>query len=336
MRSLAAFWLLALVVAGAPLGAEAPPLPAEADEKVFSTLADFAFDGEIPPTGPDTFAVFAKESGQVRRSYYFRVSGGVALEITDHAGDHAFPELQGYFTKRDRGEVFCHFAFLVIAPEESFNIALAGPQFFVLAQDGIAFWLENRGGRLVHWSDSMPKKLFELQGYTWYTVDLRYRLGRGVYDLTIHQEGLSEPLVNLRDQPNATATAGSAIDKFSFIGDRGEDTSNVVYYVDDIRIEAGEKVPDPGFAAPGRRRLFVDLLAAEKSEGKISDNEAEADRLLREGNALAARDLYLDLVEDLPTPEKRNLWLKLADTYWLLGDFDREQAVREVFYGSLP
>jgi hypothetical protein len=322
--------LLALFLAPALPAQPLEDLPGAGGEKVFSTLADFPFEGESRPTGPDTFAVFAKESGQVSRTYHFRAAGEMALEIRDRAGDQAFPELQGYFEIRRRGEIFCHFAFLVTTPEESFNIALAGPAYFVLAKDGIAFWLENRGGHLVHWSDSIPKKLFALQGFTWYSVDLRYRLKPGTYDLAIRQEGLETPLVELLEQPNAAALPGSAIDKFSFIGDRGEDTSNVVYYVDDLRIEAGEKLPERTFAAPGRRNLFVDM------NGKPGDEEeAEADRLLREGNPLAARDLYLGLLGRREGASWTHLWLKLADAYWLLGDVENERRIRETFFGSL-
>lgn len=329
MNKILTFVGLCLALASAMWALPAEEAPGDG-EKVFSTLADYPFDGEIPPTGPDTFQVFAKESGQVQRSYYFRVSGEVSLEISDRAGDGGFPELQGYFEARRTGEVLCHFAFLVTTLEESFNIALAGPEFFSLKKDGIAFWLENRGGKLVHWSDSMPKPLFMLQGFTWYFVDLRYQPAKGIYDMTISQEGLSQPLLELRDQPNATSQP-SAVDKFSFIGDRGEDTSNVVYYVDDLWIAAGEKLPLKTFAAPGRRQLFVDMI------GKaFSAEEAEADRLLREGNALAARDIYLEQLIAGRDGEGVNLFLKLADAYWLLGDLDEERKIRERFYGFLP
>ena len=328
--------LLLVLFCSLPLLAEAPAeAPAHA-EKIFSTLADLPFEGEMPPTGPDTFAVFAKESGQVRRSYHFRVSGEESLEISDRAGDGAFPELQGYFDERRQGVVYCHFAFLTTTPQESFNIALAGPEFFALRKNGIAFWLEGRDGKLVHWSDSMPKKLFELQGFTWYFVDLRYNLQQGHYDLTIHQEGLTEPIVALEKQPNATATAGSSVDKFSFIGDRGEDTSKVVYYVDDIRIEAGGKVPRADFVAPGRRKLFIEMPKLMSSDAPPGEAELEGDRLLRDGNALAARDLYLSLAEEAAQPALNRLWLKLADAYWLLGDVENEREIREAFFGSLP
>lgn len=326
-------WLLFLLAGLAPaVLAEAP----RGGEKVFQTLADFDFDGETaPPSGPDTFAVFASEHGQVRRTYHYRVSGEMSLEIVDRAGDGNFPELQGYFAKRNRGELFCHFAFLVVTPEEEFDVALAGPEFFAMRKNGIAFWLENRGGHLVHWSDGIPKPLLDLQGFTWYTVDLRYSLESGLYDLAISQEGFREPVVSLLRQPNVTSSPLSAIDKFSFVGDPYDDRSNVVLYVDDIRIAAGEWLPEKPFAAPGRRKLFVDLLEQQEGQAAAGEPERQADQLLREGNALAARDLYLGLLPTAPSEERRRLWLKLADAFWLLGDLEAERKIRERYYGAL-
>ena len=211
------------------------------------------------------------------------------------------------------------------------------PGIFSLRKDGIAFWLENQGGRLVHWSDGIPKKLFDLQGFTWYTVDLRYSVDRGAYDLSIRQEGFSAPLIELRGQANVTSSPGSAVDKFSFVGDPYDDASDVVYYVDDIRIAAGEHLGEKVFAAPGRRQLFVDLLAPQEGEN-VGERERQADGLLREGNALAARDLYSELLEGMPREQpsqRRRLWLKLADAYWLLGDLQAERKIRETYYGSL-
>lgn len=311
--------------------AEAPA----SGEKVFQTLADFDFEGEFAPSsGPDTFAVFTSEHGQVRRTYQYRVSGDTSLEIVDQAGDGNFPELQGYFAKRNRGELFCHFAFLVVTPEEEFDVALAGPEFFSLRKNGIAFWLENRGGHLVHWTDGIPKQLLDIQAFTWYYVDLRYSLESGLYDLAIRQEGFTEALVSLLRQPNVTASPGSAVDKFSFVGDPYDDRSNVVYYVDDIRIAAGERLPEKPFAAPGRRKLFVDLLGPEDPSPK-GELEGQADELLREGNPLAARDLYLGLLAKAPPDQRRRLWLKLADAFWLLGDVEAERKIRESYYGAL-
>src|SRR5439155_469883 len=83
----------------------------------------------------------------------------------------------------------------------------------------------------------------------------------GTYALTIHREGQETPLVALRDQPNTIRRAGSAVDKFSFVGSPYGDTSSVVYYVDDVVIGTDESVAQLPFVAPGRRKLFVDLFA---------------------------------------------------------------------------
>jgi hypothetical protein len=88
------------------------------------------------------------------------VSGHRSVELRDVAGDGDFPELQGYFPVRGKGHLFFHFAFLTTDPKQELNIALAGPRYFQLEKDGIAFWLGTRDGRLVHHSDRIPKRLF--------------------------------------------------------------------------------------------------------------------------------------------------------------------------------
>jgi hypothetical protein len=96
------------------------------------------------------------------------------------------------------------------------------------------------------------------QPFGWYVVDAAYDIDRGSYDLTIHQHGVTKPVVLLKDQVNPAKQAGSSVDKFSFIGDAGTDQSNVVYYVDDVVLSVDEAVPASRFAAPGRKKFFVD------------------------------------------------------------------------------
>lgn len=249
--------LLALLVA--------PPVTAAA-AGARSVLASYSFEDAVA-TGPDTFAIWQGARhvptgrGSVSLSGAFHVSGYRSVEIKDVAGDGDFPELQGYFPVRTTGRLFFHFAFLTADPKEEINIALAGPRFFQMDKDGIAFWLGTREGRLVHVSDSIPKKLFAVEAFVWYGVDVAYDLPAGTYSLTIRREGQDAPLVTLRDQPNSTRHPGSAIDKFSFVGSPHGDTSNAVFYVDDVVIGTDESVVQLPFVAPGRRKLFVDLFA---------------------------------------------------------------------------
>lgn len=223
-----------------------------------SVLVAYSFDDEQIETGPDTFRVFEHARGTVTLSEAFRMSGYHSVEIRDVAGDGDFPELQGYFPVRREGTLYAHFAFLVTDPSETWNAALAGPAGFTLSRDGIGFWLTTRDGMLLHVSDSIPKKLFRLRPFTWYRVDLAYHVARGTYDLSIAEEQRLEQIVFLQDQPNATRHAGSAIDKFSFVGDVSADRSNVVYYVDDVVIGSDRSVAQLPFVAPGRRKLFFD------------------------------------------------------------------------------
>jgi hypothetical protein len=194
----------------------------------------------------------------VRLASQLRYSGYRSIELRDVAGDGDFPELQGYFPERKTGQLYFHFAMLVANPDEPLNIALAGPRHFSLTPDGIAFWLKTRDGALYHVSDSIPRKLFPLESFAWYLVDVRLDLPRGTYDLTIHKEHSDEPLVALKDQPNAANAPGSSIDKFSFVGSVFEDDSDVTYYVDDVLLGTGETLTLPPFVAPGRRKLFID------------------------------------------------------------------------------
>ena len=252
---------LGLVVAAGLLVA---PRPGEARGLARpAVLASYSFDDDVA-TGPDTFAIWqgARHSrsgrGHVRFSSAFHVSGHRSVELKDVAGDGDFPELQGYFPVRRAGQLFFHFAFLTTDPRQELNIALAGPRCFQLEKDGIAFWLGTSDGRLVHYSDSIPKRLFVPEAFVWYAVDVTYDIAAGRYDLVIRAEGRDEPLVSLRAQPNAARRPGSAVDKFSFVGAPFGDASSVVYYLDDVVIGTDESVTKLPFTAPGRRKLFID------------------------------------------------------------------------------
>jgi tetratricopeptide (TPR) repeat protein len=241
-------------------------VPARADARGVArpaVLASYSFD-DVVVTGPDTFAIWqgARHSrggrGHVRLSNAFHLSGHRSVELADVAGDGDFPELQGYFPERRTGRLFFHFAFLTADPRQELNIALAGPRCFQLEQDGIAFWLATREGRLVHYSDSIPKRLFVPEAFVWYAVDVSYDIAAGRYDLVIRAEGQEQEVVSLRAQANAASRPGSTVDKFSFVGAPFADGSSVVYYVDDVVIGTDERVTKLPFAAPGRRKLFID------------------------------------------------------------------------------
>ena len=262
---------------------EAPPAPAppaEAEEDAFSTLASYRFDERAADSGPDTFRVFERARGRVTRTNHFRLSGEYSLELRDVAGNGDFPELMGFFDLRSSGQLYAHFAFLVVDPQQELNVAFVGPRMFRLEKDGFAFWLRSRDGVLHHVSDSIPKKLFELRPFTWYRVDVLYDIDRGTYQLLIEEEGAVERLVELADQPNATSQPGSAVDKFSFVSDPFEDRSEVVYYVDDIVLGADEHIEPRRFVAPGRRKLFVEMQVdamAEKVEATRAAGETFPD-----------------------------------------------------------
>jgi tetratricopeptide (TPR) repeat protein len=221
-------------------------------------LVRYTFDDDLLDTGPDTFSVFQSGQGSVTLTTMYHYSGYRSVEIRDVPGDRDFPELQGYFPLRSKGKLYLHFAMMTADANEELNIALAGPQWFGLRKDGIAFWLKTANGHLTAISDSTPKKLFAIRAFVWYVFDATYDIDAGTYDLRIRQEGLEKPVADMRGQPNATSQPGSQVDKFSFIGDNGTDTSKVVYYVDDVLVGVDEAIVHQSLVAPGRRKLFFD------------------------------------------------------------------------------
>ena len=221
------------------------------------SLVRYSFDDQNVESGPDTFHVFENAKGSVSLSNDFRFSGFQSVHIEDAVGDKDFPELQGYFPRHDKGKLYIHFAMMITNPGQEFNIALAGPEGFSLKKDGIGFWMHSKQGYLHHVSDSIHKKLFPLQEFTWYIVDIVYNLDDGRYDLNINQEHQDTPLVALKSAPNATLQAHSAVSKFSFIGDL-RDKYSVSYYVDDIELNSHKPVASSVLLAPGRRKLFID------------------------------------------------------------------------------
>jgi hypothetical protein len=231
-----------------------------------SALVHYSYDDDLVDTGPDTFSVYQSGQGSVTLSTVYRFSGYRSVEIRDVPGDGKFPELQGYFPLRSKGKLYLHFALMTTDASQELNIALAGPEWFKLRKDGIAFWLKTAGGYLTAISDSMPKKLFAIRAFVWYVVDTTYDIDAGVYDLRIRQEGLETPVADVRGQSNAASQPGSKVDKFSFIGDHDTDESKVVYYVDDVLVSVDEAIAHQPFVAPGRRKLFVDYWSAAQRE----------------------------------------------------------------------
>ena len=237
-----------------------------------AALVSYDFEGHVD-TGPDTFAIFQHAQGTVRLASEMRLSGSRSLEIRDVPRDGTFPELQGYFELRRTGRLYAHFAFLTTDTSQDFNVALAGPAHFTIRPDGIAFWLASRRGMLVHYpstraagpvraavGDAVPTPLLKLEPFLWYVADIAYDIDAGLYDLTVRQEGRAAPVVQRARQRNAAHQPGSAVDKFSFIGDL-DDAFAAAYYVDDIVIGTDENILQLPFVAPGRRRFFVDRFA---------------------------------------------------------------------------
>ena len=149
------------------------PASAPAAERPGSILASYSFDDDVP-TGPDTFRIFQYSKGTVRLTSAYHVSGYRAIRLRDVAGDKSMPEIQGYFPVQSMGRLHAHFSFLTATPKEELNVALAGPRFFELEKDGIGFWLKSEHGALVHYTGGVARRLFALQAFVWYSVDVVY------------------------------------------------------------------------------------------------------------------------------------------------------------------
>lgn len=223
-------------------------------------LVWFDFDGENVPTGPYTLTAYEDAKGSVSVTGTYRYSGYRSVEIQDVAGDGEFAELQGFFPEKKTGMLLFHFALMIAEPRESMNVALAGEGHFRMEKDGFGFWLKARDGYFRHVTAAREKKLFRIEPFLWYVIDVAYDVDRGTYDLTVYAEGEGEPRVSLAGQANPVGLAGSKIHKFSFIGDTpGRDRSKARFYVDDILVTADEPAHQGPFVAPGRRMMFVDL-----------------------------------------------------------------------------
>ena len=233
----------------------------EIDVRAPPLLVRFSFDADDERvTGPDTIAVFEHAKGRVRLSRELVRSGWRSLHLRDVAGDGDFPELQAFFPERRKGTLTLSFALLVVDPSEELNVALAGPAGFGLGRDGIALWLATRDGYLTHVSDSIPRRVAPLRPFVWYEIEAVYSIASGTYSLRVVEEGREAPIATLERQLNASSQPGSAVRLISFIGDNGDDLSNVSFFVDDVQLASDPAVAAKAFVAPGRRKLFVELI----------------------------------------------------------------------------
>ncbi len=330
-------------------------------EQPETSLILAAYDFEEPtPSGPDTFWVREPNGGEVALSRAFRVSGERSLHITEVEGNRDFAEFLAYFRERRDGAVFIQFYLLVTDPEQRFNFGLAGPEWFLsTAKHGHAIWLQTADGFFRHRPRDGWQELIEPRPFAWHFIDMVYHADRGTYDLAIYEEGLEEPLVDLRGHRSMNGHPGSAVKFFSVIGDL-EDAGRFDFFVDDLLIATHPAVLQKPFVAPGRRRFFVDTLAAGPRRD-LSESEREdlfwlarrwLDQLAGEVDRATLKHLEeagdeafwageLDLAEEIyrslqvVSDRRLRMLLKLSDVKHLRGDVAGERALRESIYGRL-
>lgn len=320
-----------------------------------------SYDFEAPtPSGPDTHWIRQRDGGAVALSDAFRVSGERSLHISEVPGNRDFAEFLAYFRERREGDVYIQFYLLLTDPGQKFNFGLAGPQWFLsTSRHGQAIWLQTDDGVFRHRPAGEWEQLFAPRPFAWHFVDIVYHVERGTYDLRVHEEGLEEPLVDLRGAMGMNGHDRSAVKFFSLIGDL-EDAGRFDFFVDDLLIATVPEVTQKPFVAPGRRSYFVDTLAVKprrdlaaaaredlfwearrqldalqpsSGDPTLDGLEAAADEAFWSRHLDFAFELYESLA---PFPDRRTrILLKLADVAHLRADVEAERTLRESIYGRL-
>ncbi len=221
-----------------------------------SVNIDYDFESIDMASGPDTFELFENISSVVAVNSNYAFRGARSLHLKDRADNNDFPEFQGYFPTVNGGVLEVGFALMTPTPSEPFNIALAGQAHFKMQKNGLGFWLFNDGGTLRHMSNSIPKKLFSLQPFQWYSINVSIDTRTGEYSLRVSNE-LGEQLVFLEQQKHPVNAAGSSLDKYSFSGDLN-DTGAANFFIDAFFLRTDQADSPKPLIAPGRRDLFVD------------------------------------------------------------------------------
>jgi len=322
-------------------------------------LAFYEFE-QPTPSGPDTFWVRETGGGEVALSSAFRFAGERSLHISEVPGNRDFAEFLAYFRECRDGVVFIQYYLLLTDPEQRFNFGLAGPRWFLSTdRHGHAVWLQTDDGVLRHRPHGGWQQLFAPRPFAWYFIDLVYRVEEGTYDLSIFEEGLEEPVIDLHGAQGMNGNRNSAVKYFSLIGDL-EDAGRFDFFVDDLIIATDPAVRQKPFVAPGRRRFFVDMLAVgtprtlspqEQQDlfwyalrwlGELDTRadtadldrlESAADEAFRAGALDLAEGIY-ERLQDWPDRRLRML-LKLADVRHQQGDVEAERSLRESIYGRL-
>lgn len=325
-------------------------------------LAEYDFE-RPSPSGPDTFWVRQSGDGEVALSNAFRVSGSRSLHISEVPGNRDFAEFLAYFRECREGTVFIQFYLLLTDPEQRFNFGLAGPGWFLnMDKNGHAIWLQTNDGVFQHLTGGESRgwqQLFAPSPFAWYFVDFVYHVADGTYDLAIFEEGLEEPVIDVRSAVNANGNEGSSVKYFSLIGDL-EDAGRFDFFVDDLIIATDPAVRQRPFVAPGRRKTFVEMLPAERRQDLTDEErsdlfwqarawveevtedtaretldrlESAGDEAFLAGEIDLAEEIY-ERLSDFGARRSRVL-LKLADVKHLRGDVRGERALREEFYGRL-
>ena len=170
------------------------------------------------------------------------------------------PGAAGILPRPHDRPLYFHFAFLTTDPREELNIALAGPRYFVVQKDGIAFWLGRGTGCSSTTRTACSRSSWAVEAFVWYGVDVAYDLDGGTYSLTVKREGEGRPLADSPGSAERRPTARLRGGQVLVRGAPFSDASSVTYYVDDVVLGTDEQVARLPFVAPGRRKLFFEMF----------------------------------------------------------------------------
>ena len=349
-----------LMVIGGTVGAQVDNSKLHHQEHPESSPILAFYDFEEPtPSGPDTFWVRQREGNEIALSDAFKVSGERSLHISEVPGNRTSPS--SWPTSARRGDGRSSSSSTSCSPIPSSASTSASPAAVVPEQRAArsGHLAADRRRRLPPPAEPGLAQLFAPRPFAWYFIDFVYDVEDGTYDLRIHEEGLEEPLVDLRDATSFNGHPDSSVRFFSLIGDL-EDAGRFDFFVDDLMIATHPEVRLTPFVAPGRRRYFVDSLAVapardlssqamedviwqarrwldEVGRGanrtRLDKIEAAADAAFHAGRLDFAAEAYDRLRED---PERTvRMLLKLSDVAHLAGDTARERELREGIYGRL-
>ncbi|MEM1152699.1 MAG: hypothetical protein AAGI44_01065 [Pseudomonadota bacterium] len=222
-----------------------------------SPYVAYDFDGYLPDSGPDTFQVFRSNLHKAKLSQAFAHAGTGSIHFVDPAGDGDFVEFQGYFEEQSQGHLSFGFSVLLTDRDNAFSAALTGTKKYQHHPEGLNFWMIYDGDWLRSYSNSIPKKIIQLETFQWYTVLADIDFDANTYDVSVSDESGN---VLYREKSLALAPGRHdhhSVKEFSIVGDISDQLASD-FFIDSVYIASSTHPKPTEWVAPGRRSLFVE------------------------------------------------------------------------------